>query len=416
MSEQQTATAVQATTTSACPHPEAVGKRWGDPISEERQAELRALFERQKEWVARSEAERGDSPFQDVQLRGADVCWLAEQSGQVVYGIVPNLHLEGAILVGAHLEGASIVGVHLEGAYLRDAHLERASLGLAHLERADLVHAHLERADLGYAHLEGAIVANAHLEGANLLGAYLEGANLRNAWMDKTTLLNNAALDRASLDQLSFDGANLAVVKWEAVKVLGDEVQARAGSHQASLAAVIFGGRSPGSRSPGKRKDRQGRLDGYEAAVRAHLQLAAVLRSQGMAEQADRFTYQAQKLQRMRYRVQRRFGQWLFSVLLFLMAGYGYRIGRIIIAYAIIVAAFAAAFLASDVVSGQSALSVPSALDAMQISLNAIHGRVFFAQFGLDTLQSWLATAESIVGIVVEGVFVAMLIQKFFGR
>jgi hypothetical protein len=54
--------------------------------------------------------------------------------------------------------------------------------------------------------------------------------------------------------------------------------------------------------------------------------------------------------------------------------------------------------------------------DAFQISLNAIHGRVFFVQFGLDTFQSWLATLESIIGIVIEGTFVAMLIQRFFGR
>jgi hypothetical protein len=40
--------------------------------------------------------------------------------------------------------------------------------------------------------------------------------------------------------------------------------------------------------------------------------------------------------------------------------------------------------------------------------------RVFFAQFHLDTLQSWLATAESIVGIVIEGVCLAMLIQRLF--
>jgi len=61
------------------------------------------------------------------------------------------------------------------------------------------------------------------------------------------------------------------------------------------------------------------------------------------------------------------------------------------------VGVFAAAFLASGVVSGQSVLSVSSALDALQISLNAVPGRVVFAQFHLDTLQSWLATAESIV-------------------
>jgi hypothetical protein len=50
----------------------------------------------------------------------------------------------------------------------------------------------------------------------------------------------------------------------------------------------------------------------------------------------------------------------------------------------------------------------------LQISLNAIHGRVFFVQFGLDSLQSWLATAESVIGIVIEGVFVAMIIQRLF--
>jgi hypothetical protein len=59
---------------------------------------------------------------------------------------------------------------------------------------------------------------------------------------------------------------------------------------------------------------------------------------------------------------------------------------------------------------------VQNILDALQISLNAIHGRVFFVQFGLDTLQSWLATAESVIGIVIEGVFVAMVIQRFFGK
>ena len=58
--------------------------------------------------------------------------------------------------------------------------------------------------------------------------------------------------------------------------------------------------------------------------------------------------------------------------------------------------------------------SLQDGVDALQISLNAIHGRVFFVQFGLDTLQSWLATAESVIGIVIEGVFVAMIIQRLF--
>jgi hypothetical protein len=62
-----------------------------------------------------------------------------------------------------------------------------------------------------------------------------------------------------------------------------------------------------------------------------------------------------------------------------------------------------------------TALSRPARIPlTWQSSLNAIHGRAFFVQFNLDTLQSWLATAESVIGIAIEGVFVAMLIQRLF--
>jgi hypothetical protein len=62
MSEQQsqTSTAVQGPTTSACPHPEAVGKRWGDPISEERQAELQDYLDR---WAAETDHGKRMGPF-----------------------------------------------------------------------------------------------------------------------------------------------------------------------------------------------------------------------------------------------------------------------------------------------------------------------------------------------------------------
>ncbi len=58
------------------------GDKWGDPISEQRQAELKWLAERQREWVGQPEATRGDSVFKGVQLTGADVLWLAEDSGR----------------------------------------------------------------------------------------------------------------------------------------------------------------------------------------------------------------------------------------------------------------------------------------------------------------------------------------------
>jgi hypothetical protein len=101
-------------------------------------------------------------------------------------------------------------------------------------------------------------------------------------------------------------------------------------------------------------------------------------------------------------RVPRKFGGYLFSLLLAAMAGYGCRLGRILVAYVLIVSLFAAAFHASGVVAGHATLSLPQGPATLQISLNAIHGRVFFAQCSLDTAQSWLATAESIPGMVVR--------------
>jgi len=54
--------------------------------------------------------------------------------------------------------------------------------------------------------------------------------------------------------------------------------------------------------------------------------------------------------------------------------------------------------------------------EALLLSLTAIHGRVFFAQFGLDSVQSWVAAVETVTSIFIEGTFVAMLMQRLFGR
>src|SRR5258708_38150179 len=53
--------------------------------------------------------------------------------------------------------------------------------------------------------------------------------------------------------------------------------------------------------------------------------------------------------------------------------------------------------------------------DAFLVSLSAIHGRTTFEQLGAWSPAAWVAAVESGVGIVIEGVFVAMLVQRFFG-
>ena len=72
----------------------------GQPISEERQAELRGYLDR---WAAEADTDHGErkGPFNgwpsdtSVKLTGADVCWLANWSGRDKIGAVSNLRLGG---------------------------------------------------------------------------------------------------------------------------------------------------------------------------------------------------------------------------------------------------------------------------------------------------------------------------------
>ncbi len=215
MSEQQSqqaTTVVKATTTSACPHPEAVGKRWGDRISAQRQAELQAFLDRWEheedhgqrrgpfdvtwrdpyildislgDFEDDDAVERSNPEFYKGRLTGADIYWLARQSRYRLMGGVPNLHLEGANLLRAHLEGAGLSNVHLEGANLTEAHLEGAILFKAHLQNALLPGTHVENATLSVANLEG----------ADLRSAHLDGASLRGVWLNSKTLLGGGSFD-----------------------------------------------------------------------------------------------------------------------------------------------------------------------------------------------------------------------------
>src|SRR5207237_1590501 len=156
----------------------------------------------------------------------------------------------------------------------------------------------------------------AHLEGARLSRTPIEEARLRKA------LESGEQHIGPSLADTQWGDVNLAVVQWSQVDLLGDEYEAR----QTSRA--------------GKRKNSETRLEEYEAAVRANRQLAMALRAQGLDEEAARFAYRAQLLQRIVLRRQRKFGQYLFSLLLDLLAGYGYRPGRTRMAYLVVFVVF----------------------------------------------------------------------------
>lgn len=355
----------------------------------------------------------------------------ADLSGAILEGaILEGAHLEEARLSEARLPHANLSFAHLEGAYLARASLERAYLLATSLLGAALDGAHLEGAHLGEAELAGASLAFAHLEGAHLgearLGGRavdtatlarvrswrpgfphtLPGANLSGAFFDPATTLDDAALGDplyggVSVADARWGGVNLAVVDWEQAPTLGEEREA----HQPE-------------NPDGMLKPERERLREFQLAVRANRQLAVALQDQGLNEQAAHYAYQAQSLQRQALGRQarqgewRKLGPWLFSWMLNLLGGYGYRMSRILAAYAVVILAFAVAYLVVGV-SSPPHLNLP---DALLASFTAFHGRVFSSQFQADSAQAWVSALEAIAGLVVEGVFIAMLAQRFFGK
>ena len=377
----------QSTTQEPTSTPEPPAPKWGDPISEERQAELQGILHA---WDALG-ADHGNKkgPFADKSLTGADVYWLAERVRDE-RGEVPNLHLERAYLRQAHLEGANLIMAHLEGAFLFQAHLEGADLGGAHLEGAHLYQAQLKGASLGAAYLEGATLLGAHLEGTDLGGASLDGkTNLSEATLDRKTRLGD-------IQWSGVGNVNLTRINWERVPTLGDEREA----------------------------DFRAGVEKHEAVVRAYRQVAAQVRAQGLSEVADRFSHRAQSRQRGVLR-RRALGAWrrpwllpgaigryFGSLFLAVLAGNGYRPERTIFWYLAVVLGFAFAYLHFGLINGH-----PFAPDeALVFSLTSFHGRGFFpGMFSLKDLAIKLAAAEAVIGLLIEISFIATFTQRFFG-
>jgi len=338
-----------------------------------------------------------------------------------------DAHMQECFLGGAFLERAYLEGAHLEGAHLEGAHLEGANLLGAHLEGADLEGAHLEGTNLESAHLEGANLARAHLEGANLAGASLRGkpapadflkrvrywdrnvltpANLQGAFFNTTTILEDIVLGDeqfgfVSLADMHWGGANLSVVQWEAVTMLGDERRA----HQTTW------------------------LYNYRGAVRAYRQLATALQEQGLNEEAVPFAYRAQVLQRhvlwkqmLQLRRQGRKGRgqlvqkmidYLFSWLLDLCAGYGYKPLRALFAYLLVIAAFMMLYYVQGIVH-DTHLSWEQLLT---VSMTSFHGRVFFpTDIELSRLQAFTSVIEGFVGFIMEVGLIVIFARGFFKK
>ncbi len=336
-------------------------------------------------------ADLGHVDLHGLPLAGtiADVTWrlyldLTEEQHRMA-----ALHLEGADLKGAHLEGARLEFAHLEGADLRNAHLDEALLGRALCIGTYLASAHLEGADLYGAHLDEAFLWDAYLEGAVLRETHLEAARL-----DRARLADEQGV-AARLIDVRWGEVNLGVLDWSQVKMLGDEAIARQPTQDSKV------------------KDSATRLVEYEWAVRANRQLAVALADQGMNERSAYFAYRAQVLQREVLRRRRHLGQFLFSGFLALLAGYGYKPGRSVLAYLLVIATFALVYA----LLGHSVHPAISPLGAVIFSVTSFHGRGFFpGGIPLDDPITVFAAAEAIIGLLIEISFIATFTQRFFGK
>ena len=207
----------------------------------------------------------------------------------------------------ASLEKTDFRRANMEEAKLEGALLEEANLVEATLQSSDLRGAHLERANFAEANLVGSNLHGGHLEGTNFRGANLEGADLRSAFFDASTILDQAKLKYIYVADAHWNDVTLSGVDWSQVKILGDELDAR-------LNRTFTG----------KIKDKSNQFSYLHAAVRANRQFSNILQNQGINEYSAHFAYRAQKFQRVVLLRQGKFGPYLFSVFLDLLAGYGY--------------------------------------------------------------------------------------------
>src|SRR5260221_669315 len=372
-------------------------------ISPRRQAEL------EKRRALVPDVKKGIYPFKGMKLDRADVEWLLATyaGGPVKWSDEKEREREGLDVRGADLQHVNLHRLpltRLRGGLTFDEWLKAteeqrssavvlmrgANLSYAQLEGANLSGAQLEGADLSYAQLDGAYLREAQLEGVNLSGAQLKGADLRNV------ILGDKQRIGPRLADLQWGDTNLAVVDWSQVAALGDEHQARQ------------------KKTPdGKKKEQAARLSEYQAAVRANRQLAVALQAQGLSEEAARFAYRAQRLQRIVLRRQRKLVVYLFSGVLDLLAGYGYRPGRSVIAYLVIIVGFMGLYLLN------AHFAAPHLRwdEALVLSVSSFHGRGFFSQeISLGDTYARLAAAEAVVGLLIEISFIATFTQRFFGK
>jgi Pentapeptide repeats (8 copies) len=362
----------------------------------------------------KSDALAGVYPFEGFRLHREDVEWLIarfDDEGS-------RIDLRGSDLSNEDLSDlplsnllAGVSGADWrrvdQGAGDEDQRETLFRAAAVNLRKCDLTNADLRNASLTYADLRGAKLSDCNLEGADLFRADFGGefpANLHGAILNHATRLNEVKFaSRAGvaprLFDVQWDGASLSGVNWLAVKKVADEKRSY---HKARR-------RDGDTWSVHNRR----RVIWYSEASQTYRQLSMALRSQGMNDQARRFTYRAEvsrfwslfhSLTGVRY-----WGPFGFSFLLGAISGWGYRLYRSAILYTATILVFADLY---RVTSGNKY----DWRQAIVLSVIGFHGRAFYPSdnYGFGTTFAAVGAAEAFVGVFIEAIVIATFTRRLF--
>jgi hypothetical protein len=109
----------------------------------------------------------------------------------------------------------------------------------------------------------------------------------------------------------------------------------------------------------------------------------------------------------------RKLGAWCWSLLLSILAGYGYKPGRSLLAYLAVIFGFTGLYLLN------SHLVTPHLTwdQALVLSVSCFHGRGFFEQdITLGSTYARLAACEAVIGLLIEISFISTFTQRFLSR
>jgi len=153
-------------------------------------------------------------------------------------------------------------------------------IAVANFVAAELAGVHFNWAKLTRGNFIGAKLTGASFKFTMLAEAAFKMEELEKTDFEEATLGNRQGVGPYLADSTGLETIYLAVMKWEQIKILGDETWAN------------------GNWAKGVIIEKELRLDAYRAATRSYRQLATALEGQGLKEEAERFAYRAQIMQR----------------------------------------------------------------------------------------------------------------------